>query len=335
VNSARRRGTPYEQVVEEIAKAMDPSSKVERGQWVEGPDGLRELDVRIIGAFEGEVRKILIECKDYDPGSTGRVGIGEVDALESKRRDLGFQRSAICSNAGFTGGALRKANRTGIGLISALKEGDERIRFSVDVELYTRQIEVENLSIGLNGPQPISLDGVQFEEILYDGIPVGNWVIQRAMVVIASNAIVAGEYTATHPLTENLMFEIPAGHVEASQVDFHLKISGAWYKQDVTLDATAGVYDWLRKTVRIAPGPNQFSIKDVDVHTGALVSSPPQSELDHMKDLEPGEVVTKLLLVSGLEPREPVPDISKYIAPDDLDPTIGSLPAEAYTSVGA
>ena len=72
------------------------------------PDGRRDRDVVIEGTAEGKRRHVLIECKDFNPNSTGPVGIGYVDALESKHRDLGMDVSFICSNAGFTTCAIRK-----------------------------------------------------------------------------------------------------------------------------------------------------------------------------------------------------------------------------------
>lgn len=105
----------------EVARAFDPNANVTQGQWVIGPDGRRELDVLIEGTADGRQTKGLIECKDFNPGTTGPVGIAYVDALESKRRDIGADVSLICSNAGFTVDALRKAKRVGIGLISLMK----------------------------------------------------------------------------------------------------------------------------------------------------------------------------------------------------------------------
>ena len=119
----RKKGTDYEIVVSEIAQGFNPKANVEQGKWVTGPDGRRDMDVTITGTINEEQKKILIECKDYNPNSTGKVGIEIVDALESKARDLSMDYSLICSNAGFTENAIRKASRVGIGLISVIKKG--------------------------------------------------------------------------------------------------------------------------------------------------------------------------------------------------------------------
>lgn len=96
-----------------MAKQFDPSAEVKVGEWVKGPDGLREVDVLITGTVDGVTRQILI------------------DAADSKRRDLAADVTLICSNAGFSKDAMRKAGRVGIGLIGVMREPDPRIRYKV------------------------------------------------------------------------------------------------------------------------------------------------------------------------------------------------------------
>ena len=155
-----KRGKPFERVVKEVLSTLDPRSVVRQGQWVTGPDGRRELDVLIEGSVEGVRRRVLVECKDFNPNTTGPVGIRFVDALESKRRDLAADVSFICSNAGFTTDAIRKAKRVGIGLIAVLRERDHRIRFQVREEIYIRRVTVQTLTIGLQTEPAVKLDGV-------------------------------------------------------------------------------------------------------------------------------------------------------------------------------
>jgi len=195
-----KRGKPFERVVKEVLSTLDPRSVVRQGQWVTGPDGRRELDVLIEGSVEGVRRRVLVECKDFNPNTTGPVGIRFVDALESKRRDLAADVSFICSNAGFTTDAIRKAKRVGIGLIAVLRERDHRIRFQVREEIYIRRVTVQTLTIGLQTEPAVKLDGVPFEAITFKGVSVGNWVLRRALLLIGSNPIVAGTFKATHML---------------------------------------------------------------------------------------------------------------------------------------
>lgn len=108
-----KKGSPYEKFVASVIEAMDQTVHVEHSKWVEGPDGKRDMDVHVIGSVNGKDFSILIECKDYDLSTTGKVGIEYVDAIDSKRQDLKIDLAMICSNSGFTEGALRKAKRLG------------------------------------------------------------------------------------------------------------------------------------------------------------------------------------------------------------------------------
>ena len=156
----RKKGRAFEHVVKDVLGALDPKARIRQGHWVAGPDGRRELDVLIEGTADGVPRRVLVECKDFNPKTTGPVGIGLIDAFESKRRDLDADVSLICSNAGFTSDAVRKAKRVGIGLIGVMREKDRRIRYQVHEEIYIRRVQVEALTIALRGNSPIALDGV-------------------------------------------------------------------------------------------------------------------------------------------------------------------------------
>ena len=330
-----KRGRPYERVVAEVLKAMDRGASVQDGVWVRGPDGRRELDVFIDGTADGQQRRVLVECKDFNPKTTGPVGIGYVDALESKRRDLAIDASFICSNAGFTANAISKAKRVGVGLISVMRKRDERIRFAVAEKLYARKVKVEQLTIGLRGSDPIHLDGVPSDAVTYSGIPVDNWVVHRVCVLLGSNPIVKGTYSVTHKLKSPTEFRLPTGPVIADAIDFHLTITGGWFAHQITIDATGAIYDWLQRRIRLIPEPGQLHLQGVNIYEGIPISAPPQSELQHMKDLRNGEVAVALMLLEGLEVKEPVPDIDSLVEPADLDLIMSDLPAEAYTSVGA
>lgn len=57
----------------------------------------------------------------------------------SKRHDLKADFAFICSNSGFTKGALRKARRKGITPVSILSAGDDRIKLVISKEIYFRK----------------------------------------------------------------------------------------------------------------------------------------------------------------------------------------------------
>lgn len=328
----KKKGKEFEEVVGEVAQIMDPTSKVSIGKWVEGPDGRREVDVKIIGSYEGDERKILIECKDFDPKSTGAVGIGYVDALHSKTNDLGFDFSSICSNAGFTEGALLKARRVGIGLISVMKKNDKRIKYEVVEEIFTRKLKVEKLSLSLNGFSEISLDGVKYEDVLFDNLPVGNWVATRIMLMIGVNPIVSGSYKGTYEFLEPLEFIISSGPVMVNKLNFHLELSGGWYSHQVTLDATSGLYDWLRHKFRLAPIPGELLIKGLNLCAGTPIKSLSDQEINEFNKISKGEVDLKICLLEGIGEPEPAPNLAPHVKPSDLDPIIPELPPVSYIS---
>lgn len=128
-----KAGTEYQELVAEVVRALDSNAKVETAQAVVGPDGAREVDVEVRGTQNGRPYFILIECKDKTYGrSRRRVSIEEIDALDSKRKDLNADLAVLCSNTGFSGGALLKAGRVGIVAISALARRDGRAKFVVE-----------------------------------------------------------------------------------------------------------------------------------------------------------------------------------------------------------
>ena len=328
---ASKAGTDYERVVADVVGAMDPAATVKQGEWVEGPDGRRDMDVVVRGTAEGNERTVLIECKDYGP-QRGPLGIGLVDGIDSKRRDLNVDLAFLCCNVGFTEGAVRKAARVGIGLIAVMRKGDSRIRVLVPEALYTRKLQVERFRIGAhrNGT-PVDLRSTAPESVLYEGAPVLNWAMKRASVALAANPIVNGEFTATHALVAPVTLDLPSGPVSVDQIDYHLRVSGGWFVQQVTLDASAGLYDWIRHRVRLAPGPSQLHINDVNPDAGDPVTQPPDHVLNH--SVIKGETNVGLLRVDGLLFREPVPDLDPQVQPHDRDDfLLKNLAPEHYTS---
>lgn len=325
-------GRLYEQVVAEVLRAMDANASVEQGRWVQGPDGRRDMDVFVEGTADGQSRSVLIKCKDFNPKKTGPVGIAYVDALESKSRDLAVDVSFICSNGGFTKNAISKAKRVGIGLMSVMRKGDRRVRFGVMEECYTRRVRIESLTISLRNPDPINLGDIPFDAVTYDGVPIGNWVVHRTQLLLASNPIVNGTFDVTHNLKDPVEFGLPNGTVIASAIDFKLTVRGGWLAQQITIDATGGVYDWLRRRIRLVPGPKKLELKDIEIGEGSPISVPPEPELRYMMDLQKGEVFLTLMLLEGLEVKEPVPDIDSLVEPIDLDLVALDLPLTAYTS---
>lgn len=177
-----KAGRAFEAVVADIVREFDSTPHIETNVIVDGPDGHREIDVLIEGSVSGIGRKAFIECKDYNP-ERGPLGIAVVDALESKRWDLNYDLCALCSNAGFTADAVRKAARTGIALLGALKDGDERIRYRVLDEIFVLKIDVENVSASVTldaNFRPIDFDLMRLR---FGGLKVQAWLDRPAPIV--------------------------------------------------------------------------------------------------------------------------------------------------------
>ena len=332
VPGIRKRGTGFEQVVAEVVKAMEPTHAVEQGTWVEGPDGRRELDVVITVEVDAQNRTVLIECKDFAPGRT--VGIEYVDALDSKRQDLGVDVTLLCCNAGFTAPAILKAARVDIGLIGVMREGDSRIRVSISQALYTREVKVEQLSVELrHDGHPHDLGSVSGESLLFEGLPLVGWVSKHLAMVIAANPVVNGAFGESFKLKDTIVVERAGEPIAVDELIIGVTITGAWYEQEVTYNASAGLYDWLRHRVRLAPGQSQLHIEGVGIPGGTLVEQPPDHVLKR-GDLRPGEMTLGFVHVTGLpwSTETEVPDLDRHVDPDDFDPLIEDLPPETIRS---
>lgn len=313
-----KHGSPYERVVADVMRAMEPGARVTQGDWVQGPDGRRDRDVFVEGALEGTPVRLLIECKDFNPVSTGSVGIAFVDALESKRRDVSCTATLICSNAGFTDGAVRKASRVGIGLIAVMRSGDARVRYVVRDTVYTRKIRVTALRVDIAGPHGRDISAISPSDIYFDNLPLQNWLIQKAMLVL-TNPVVEGDLSWSLPLLRSITLQSPVGPIETTRLSVILSITGGWFMHDVALDATNAVYDWIRHRVRRAPGSGRFMIRDIDLDGGVPTTMPPEREPHAHKDLLRGEVSMSLMLIEGLPAPGPIPPIDQHIDPKELE----------------
>jgi hypothetical protein len=313
-------------------RVMDPSSSVREGEWVEGPDGRRDRDVFVEGTVSGALLRVLIECKDFDPQTTGPVGIAFIDALESKRHDVICDVAILCSNAGFTADALRKAARVGIGTISVMRQGDQRVRFAVHERIYSRLLKVESLSVGLEGPNPAAFSGVPPEAVTFQGTSVVSWVKEKLIVMLGLNPIVKGSICGSFVMREPVAFQLPAGPAFVTRVLFQVELSGGWRAHDLTLDATNAVYDWLRRRVRVAPGPGQFKIRDFNPRGGDPIVRPPDWLVDSWRSIKKGELYLQLLLVEGLPHPAGNHALDSHVVPADLDMSMPTLPPDASLS---
>jgi len=327
-----KQGKPYEEAVAAVLQAFDRSAKISQGKWVIGPDGRRELDVTVEGLLNGQPRSMLVECKDFNPRTTGPVGIAYLDALDSKRRDLNMDFALLCSNAGFTVDAIRKAKRVNIGLASIIRKGDPRVRFTVKDETYLRNVRVESISVTLHGDAPIELSSVPFYDIQWNDIPIANWVHHRVAILVSSNPIVTGTFTATHQLVSPQLFRWGSGEALATHLDFTFKISGRWLSHPVQFESTNAIYDWLRRRLRVAPGGGHVSLGMINYKECKEIDRPPDREFVRERFLQ-GDIEMRVVVFDlGFGGRKPVPQFEPFVAPADLSLSIAGLTKEVTTT---
>lgn len=313
-------GTPYEQVVAEVLASFDPKVNVSQGQWVPGPDGRRDMDVLLEGTVNGKNRRVMVECKDFnpDPKSTGPVGIQYVDALDSKRRDLAVDFAVICSNGGFTADAIHKAKRVGIGIISVLKKNDERVRFRVVEEIYLRHLKLENSAVQLKyGEFRVNVRNTPMVNLKYRGLSIEGWVAGRIIDILASQPIVTGHYQDALRFRQRIRIDLPWSSVEVTELTILFTISGTWLASVGMIDATRGIYDWIRRRVRV-PTDTKYSVDySFNFDIGTPITEPPPSEF--IKDGLNGEIAARFMRVENLSrPPGAYPNLTPLILPEDL-----------------
>lgn len=109
-----RRGTKYEILTAMVCKTLEKHSVVVHDVKLRGESDVKhQIDVTVDKG--DEVRRILIECKDF-ASSGDKVGLGIVRDFESAARDIGAKEAWIISNVGFTRNAKKFAASKGIDL---------------------------------------------------------------------------------------------------------------------------------------------------------------------------------------------------------------------------
>jgi len=324
----RKRGLAYQDFVASVIKAMTGEVDIQTEKWIDGPDGRRDMDVTVKGKVNNVDFSILIECKDYDPKTTGKVGIELIDALDSKRQDVGVDSAIICSNSGFTQDAIRKAKRKHIGLISVLKAGDPQVKVEILEEIYTRKIKIGSITMSIDSVSPLSEMNNQVSslDILYKGLPIINWVMQRISIIVSANRIGSADLIAKYRFIEPV--EISYGKHKAfiKSFSFAFPLEIKWFSHIITIDASLGIYDYIRGRIKMAPGENKYIIKNLDMDKGNPIDFVP--ERDELGiGLVSGEMDYDILMVEGLtiSKQDKIPLLDDLIIPEDLDLKIYSI----------
>jgi hypothetical protein len=200
--------------------------------------------VSVRGQIDGKQTFILIECKD----SKRNVGIGAIDALDSKRHDVGADKTMIVSNSGFAEPALRKAQRKEIMCVSALAAGNDIIRFELYREFRAKKLSVERYEWKIYGaalPQDLKLD-----ELEYKGKRFTAWLRDRSIKLLRENEfakVIHHFIKFTHPV-EFLRLGEP---LLLRGIELHLQCRRFWVVQSIREDVSHGLYDHLKQVVLI------------------------------------------------------------------------------------
>ena len=243
-----KAGTDYMEIVGAVQQAMDPGAKVTTGDWIQTKYGRRDRDVYVVGAVHGDPHTVLIECKDWsDP-----VGIDVVEQLDTKRRhSVKADAVLICSNSGFTKPAILLATDLGIGLISALKAGDDRIRYIALTKYVAKRLSIESWTLWTEADPRVSIPDPRL--VLFRGLPVVNWFspISKALIQQHEDAkLIQVIYT----LKGKQEFTVSGSSFLIEKIGFVLRCKKSWYSQHVRQDVTLGEYDHLKRCVRIPSG---------------------------------------------------------------------------------
>jgi len=106
----KKKHKKYEEITTEIYKLISPKSNVKHDQRIKGKSGvLRQVDILIEDCIASHPIRIAVDCKYY----SSKVDINDVAVVWDIVDDVHANLGVIVSNAGFTKGALRRANELG------------------------------------------------------------------------------------------------------------------------------------------------------------------------------------------------------------------------------
>jgi len=326
----KKKGTAYEELVAIIVREFfNESCTIKHGSWIDGPDGRRDMDVLVEGVKDGKKEKILIECKDYDKSKTGRVGIELIDALDSKRRDLSIDKCLICSNSGFTAPALRKAKRTGIGPISVLKSGDDRIKIEIIEKIFYRVINVDTFTCTFHFHR--LSECIDPSIVLYKKLPVYLWVQQRMSILftICTSKEAHGQLNKTFRFKHPLQVKSNGRKHYLSSVEGTMEVSRCWYSIDVKLDARSAIYNYLSGQLMLSPGENNLQIHGLDIvgKAGNLEHEPPEdSDLGVTFNNNKNRVAMTMVEGINYKSEDEIPKLNSFVVDEDLSLDIKICP---------
>jgi hypothetical protein len=253
--------TDYRNLVAEIIHAFEPKAYVSVSAMTAGPDGTRRIDVLVTSA--DTVPPLITAIDVFDLPTDHKVGVDMVDAADSKRADIRANAMLICSNTGFDELAIRKAKRQRIGLISVLRHGDDRVKAVITEEIYLSKVKLDPIKVSydfeterdFNLFKSLNPSG---HDLKYRGKSVDAWLQIRAMDIAKANPSIEQSIIATFKLKAPTTFDIKGQHVKLTGLSVRFQPRTQWLSQTVQINATQGIYDYVRGRARLAGGANSY-----------------------------------------------------------------------------
>lgn len=306
-----KAGTEYQELVALVAQALDPEADIRTGQWIEGPDGKREVDVEVRGTMDGSPHFVLIECKDWKRP----VDIQAVDNLDSKRGDLSAAAAMLYSNSGFTKKALRKAERVGIDMVSAIAAGNQLVKPRIERELVAKRLSIDTFQMTLYPSKesdktfPGSWD---YRTLRYDGLPVVNWLAELSTQLLQLHE---GELKIVEmaAFKRETPFNLEGVPVVLRGFRADMWCSRTWISQTIRENVSLGLYNHITRRLTI-PSKQAWSMGRIDREAWQEVEYDEDSE-EWTKPIEPGSFRLNLTLLNPVPPmqKEDTPPIDELI----------------------
>jgi hypothetical protein len=211
----------------------------------------------------------------------------------------------LFSNTGFDADAIRRAKQVKVGLISALKQGDQRIKGQIEEEIYLRTVNISPFTIDYEGATKKDFKVLRqylkvTHDVTYAGGSVAAWLQQRAAVITAGNPMVDKPLVARFDFKVATKFLVQRQEVTLRSISIHFRPQVRWSSQTVALDAKTGIYDYVRGRVRLAGGPNTYVINGVNFDTAVPM--------------------IRIVMIEGLDlpPGLQVANLDDLVKPEDL-----------------
>jgi hypothetical protein len=141
-----------------------------------------------------------------------------------------------------------------------LIRGDSRIRVVVKEQVFTRKVrfgqtqsQIRHHAIDERVPDRHT---VTPEDFSYQGRPVIKWLGAK-LFMMAAAAVDSRSFTASYSL-QPTSFQVRGIDVQVTMIEVKTSFVVEWWTQVAQIDASTGMYDYLRKRIILGPTPSQF-----------------------------------------------------------------------------